>query len=117
MAETMDGEATPRGYSFEPLNVLAPLARLLIDVGGHIPQLNKRGAVWFVIKVGDEPTSPARPMADVFKPTKDYFLDMAALAAEVEKKLLEHAENHELVPRFGAWPQPCSGSPKQEKRA
>ena len=85
-------------YSFEPLNFLAPLATLLIDLGGDVSQVLNRRSVWFIAEVGGDPAGLAFPGSDVIKPTKNYFLDMAALASEVEKKLLEHGNSHELVP-------------------
>jgi hypothetical protein len=91
-----------RRYSFEPFNILTPLASLLIDLGGSVPEFFNHRCVWFYAEVGGHSADVTFPVCDVIKPTKNYFLNMAALAAEVEKKLLEHANNHDLVPPMRA---------------
>jgi len=46
--------------------------------------------------------SPTSPSRDVIEPTKDYWLDMAALATELEKMLIKHADGHHNSPDFAA---------------
>jgi hypothetical protein len=84
-------------HSFGPLNIFAPLASLLVELGGNITKFLDKPSVWFIAEVGGGAASRTGPCADVIKPTKNYFLDMAALAAEVEKLLVKHAENHEAA--------------------
>ena len=36
----------------------------------------------------------------LIEPTKDYWLDMAALATELEKMLIKHADGHHNSPEF-----------------
>jgi hypothetical protein len=86
--------ALKSNYSFDPLNFLAPLASLFIKLGGDMSEFLNHRSVWFVCKVGGVPAGPANPDGALIQPTKDYFLDMAALAGKVEKLLIEHAENH-----------------------
>jgi hypothetical protein len=41
-------------------------------------------------------------LRDVIEPTKDYWLDMPALATELEKMLIKHADGHHNSPDFAA---------------
>lgn len=89
-----------RDQSFGPLNVFAPLASLLVEFGGSVSKVLDQPSVWFIAEVGDRAAARANPSTDVIKPTKNYFLDMAALAAELEKLLVKHAENHEAASQW-----------------
>ena len=53
-------------------------------------------------QVGAVPASLTIPSRDVIELTKDYWLDMAALATELEKMLIKHADGHHNSPGFAA---------------
>jgi hypothetical protein len=82
-----------KSYSIEALDDVATLAGMLVKIGGKFPLLPERRRVWLDIKVGGAPALYAGPANDVFEPTKDYWLDMAALAENLNLQLLEHAAN------------------------
>jgi hypothetical protein len=82
----------------EALDVFSALARLFINFGGNVPEFLNRRSVWFHSYVGAVPATLASPSCDVIEPTKDYFLAMAALANELEKLLIKHAEGHRNSP-------------------
>jgi hypothetical protein len=67
---------------------------LFVNFGGNIPEFLNHRAVWFRSQVGAVPASLTSPSRDVIEPTKDYWLDMAALATELEKMLIKHADGH-----------------------
>jgi hypothetical protein len=85
---------TNRKSVSEALNVFSALASLFIDFGGDMPKFLNRRSVWLRSYVGAVPATPTSPERDVIEPTKDYFLDMAALAHELELMLIKHAETH-----------------------
>jgi hypothetical protein len=77
---------TTTGCSFNPLNDLATLAGLLIKFGGDPSLVGKKGAVWFVAKVGDKPANVTGDRGDTVEVTEDSLRDSAAVAAELEKR-------------------------------
>jgi hypothetical protein len=88
-----------KSYSVsEALNLLPALTGLLIDLGGDVSEFLNRRAVWLSAEIGAVPATLTSPARDIIKPTKDYFLHLAALASEVEKLLVEHAERHSESP-------------------
>ena len=78
----------------ETLNILSGLSHLFIDLGGDMSQFLNRRSVWFRSYVRALPATRAFPARDIIQPTENYFLDMAALAHELELKLIEHAQRH-----------------------
>jgi hypothetical protein len=77
-----------KSYSaVDALDVFATLALLFLNFGGSIPEFLNHRAVWFFSQVGAVPATLTSPARDVIEPTKDYWLDMAALAAELKKQL------------------------------
>jgi hypothetical protein len=88
-----------KSYSVgEALDLLPLLTELFINLGGDISLFLKRRSVWLYSKVGAVAATAANPSGSIIEPTKDYFLDLAALAAEVEELLVERAENHWAAP-------------------
>jgi hypothetical protein len=85
-------------YSFDPLNDLAALSRLFIKFGGQLSEIGERRSVWFSAKIGDTRTDVTGDRGDTIEVTEDYVRDLAALAAKVEKLLIEHAESHRPYP-------------------
>jgi hypothetical protein len=79
---------------------------LFVNFGGNIPEFLNHRAVWFRSQVGAVPASLTTPSRDVIEPTKDYWLDMAALAAELEKLLIKHADGHHNSPVLPLQAQP-----------
>jgi hypothetical protein len=93
----------PRSTSaVDALDVFATLSHLFVNFGGNIPEFLNHRAVWFRSQVGAVPASLTSPSRDVIEPTKDYWLDMAALATELEKMLIKHADGHHNSPDFAA---------------
>jgi len=86
----------------DALDVFATLSHLFVNFGGNIPEFLNHRAVWFRSQVGAVPASLTSPSRDVIEPTKDYWLDMAALATELEKMLIKHADGHHNSPDFAA---------------
>ncbi|MGO9398261.1 MAG: hypothetical protein ACLP19_10520 [Xanthobacteraceae bacterium] len=84
-----------KSYSIEPLNDLSLLAGLLIKFGGEFPLLPERRRVWLRSKVDGVSALSTGPASDLIEPTKDYFFDMAAMAAKLQLQLVKHAENHD----------------------
>jgi hypothetical protein len=78
----------------DALDVFATLAGLFIKLGGSVPEFLNHRSVWFNAKVGAMPATLTGPACDVVETTQDYWIDMAALAAEVEKQLVVVAERH-----------------------
>jgi hypothetical protein len=87
-------------YSIEALNDLSLLTRLVIKFGGDFPLFADRRRMWLRAKVNGIAASATGPMiaSQLVEPTKDYFLDMAALAANLHKQLIKHAEHHATLP-------------------
>jgi hypothetical protein len=67
-----------------------------------IPEFLNHRAIWFRSQVGDVAASLTSPSRDVIEPTKDYWLDTAALATELEKMLIKHANGHHNSPDSAA---------------
>ena len=86
----------------DALDVFATLSHLFVNFGGNIPEFLNHRSVWFRSQVGAVPASLTSPSRDVIEPTKDYWLDMAALATELEKMLIKHADGHHNSPDFAA---------------
>jgi hypothetical protein len=86
----------------DALDVFATLAHLFVNFGGNIPEFLNHRAVWFRSQVGTVPASLTSPSRDVIEPAKDYWLDMAASATELEKMLIKHADGHHNSPDFVA---------------
>jgi hypothetical protein len=86
----------------DALDVFAALSHLFVNFGGNIPEFLNHRAVWFRSQVGAVPAFLTSPSRDVIEPTKDYWLDMAALATELEKMLIKHADGHHNSPDFAA---------------
>jgi hypothetical protein len=86
----------------DALDVFATLAHLFVNFGGNIPEFLNHRAVWFRSQVGAVPASLTSPSRDVIEPAKNYWLDMAALATELEKMLIKHADGHHNSPDFAA---------------
>jgi hypothetical protein len=80
--------------SVEALDIFSALAGLYIKLSGSVPELLNPRSVWFNSYVGTVPATTTSPARDVIEPTKDYFLDMATLARELEKLLIKHADDH-----------------------
>jgi hypothetical protein len=86
----------------DALDVFATLSHLFVNFGGNIPEFLNHRAVWFRSQVGAVPASLTSPPRDVIESAKDYWLDMAALATELEKMLIKHADGHHNSPDFAA---------------
>jgi hypothetical protein len=86
----------------DALDVFATLSHLFVNFGGNIPEFLNHRSVRFRSQVGAVPASLTSPSRDVIEPTKDYWLDMAALATELEKMLIKHADGHHNSPDFAA---------------
>jgi hypothetical protein len=86
----------------DALDGFATLSHLFVNFGGNIPEFFNHRAVWFRSQVGAVPASLTSPSRDVIEPAKDYWLDMAASATELEKMLIKHADGHHNSPDFVA---------------
>jgi hypothetical protein len=86
----------------DALDLFATLSHLLVNFGGNILEFLSHRAVWFHSQAGAVPASLTSPSRDVIEPTKGYWLDMAALATELEKMLIKHADGHHNSPGFAA---------------
>jgi hypothetical protein len=86
----------------DALDVFATLLHLFDNFGGNIPKFLNHRSVRFRSQVGAVPASLTSPSRDVIEPTKGYWLDMAALATELEKMLIKHADGHHNSPGFAA---------------
>ena len=71
------------------------------EAGGDFPLFTEQRRVWLRAKVNRASTSAAAPACDVFEPTKDHFFDVAALAANLHKRLIKRAERHADTPSPG----------------
>jgi hypothetical protein len=86
----------------DALDGFATLSHLFVNFGGNIPEFFNHRAVWFRSQVGAVPASLTSPSPDVIEPAKDYWLDMAASATELEKMLIKPADGHHNSPDFVA---------------
>ena len=85
-------------YSFAPLNDFAALASLLIKFGGSVPKFREEGSVWFLARVGDNPTVGTFERGDTIEVTDSYVRVLATLARELHLNLFEHADSHRPYP-------------------
>ena len=83
-------------------SAFSPRCRTCLSISEAISRSSSITAVWFHSQVGAVPASLTTPSRDVIEPTKDYWLDMAALAAELEKLLIKHADGYHNSPVFAA---------------
>ena len=85
-------------YSIGALNDLSLLAGLLIKFGGDFPLFPERRRQWLRSKIDGSAAAVTGEASEAVEPTQDYFIDMAALAANLHKQLVKHAENHRPLP-------------------
>jgi hypothetical protein len=83
-------------------SAFSPRCCTCLSISEAISRSSSITAVWFRSQVGAVPASLTTPSRDVIEPTKDYWLDMAALAAELEKLLIKHADGYHNSPVFAA---------------
>jgi hypothetical protein len=85
-------------YSIGALNDLSLLAGLFIKFGGQFPLFPERRRQWLRSKVNGDSAVVTGEASAAFEPTYDYFIDMAALAANLHHQLIKQAENHAADP-------------------
>ena len=85
-------------YSFEPFNDFAALGRMLIKFDGQLPPLNEEGPVWFIARIGDGPTDRTSERGHTIEVADGHVGDLAAMASELHRILIELADNHRPYP-------------------